>query len=183
TPVRAKAFLSFSPDGSQLAWSDDESVHIEEVHRLALGPLANRETESAVNDDPLEAEIISSRDTYELETGDLTPKQLSEKPLFGEHRRYPPSAKVDLLFRVRNVSDHKIFISKYSTAEKGFTDVFLIGSGAFNIDYVFQTGVVAVPPSEDNDATPESLEQREARLRKWGVALAPGESFTFPVKD
>jgi len=108
----------------------------------------------------LQAEIIANQQTYECNLGGRTAEEFSDRIGSGN---YPPGPRVNLIFKLRNVSNQNVTLFN---PDRALSSLYLFGPGAMNLPlYSHQTGVGPGGPP------PEYL------------ALAPGDSFSFPVTE
>jgi nitrite reductase/ring-hydroxylating ferredoxin subunit len=161
-PKKGRSFAALSPDGKFIACSgEDKSLRIGKTVALV-----NRDThitqavETTPENLPIQAELLSRKDSYELDLGGLTPDEASN--LIGKCK-FPPGPAVDLVFKLRNISNQKITLRDPGSKLKS---VHLFGEGAINIRIdAKQTGI-------GPDSTMPKTEY---------VSLAPGECYSFLV--
>lgn len=112
----------------------------------------------------LQAEIIANQQTFECSLGGRTPEEFSD--LIGsEEEEYPPGPRVNLTFKLRNVSNQKVTLFN---PDKKLSTLYLFGPGAMNLrplsSQQFAPFGLGGPP-------PEYL------------TLGPGDSYSFSVAD
>jgi hypothetical protein len=141
-----------------LEWKED-MIRIQDlamVLKSAKKPTHEPKNERAK--ELLQGEIIANQQTYEYSLDGRTAEEFSDLIGSGE---YPPGPRVNLIFRLRNVSSQNVTLFD---PDKQLSSLYLFGPGAMNLPlYSRQTGVGPGGPP------PEYL------------TLAPGDSFSFPV--
>jgi hypothetical protein len=110
---------------------------------------------------PLEARLIAKEDTYALDLGGKTPEEY--RKLLKDHP-YAPAPAVDLELEYRNSGDKEIKFLAGGANPGSPLLLKLDGPGAVNI------------------ALPANLRSKSETVPPMPVALAPGKTYTLPVK-
>jgi WD40 repeat protein len=154
--------LAFSPDGKSLAVGLEKSVEVWPV--AGLGRIRkSRPARDPVP--PLEAKVASRKGTYTVALGGKTAEDFARR--FDLEKPLPASPTVDLMLTLRNTSDKRLTLDP-----DGRIESYLVGTGALNHPMLpYQTGIgTGIGPGA---SFPEPKK----------VALAPGESYSIPIRS
>jgi WD40 repeat protein len=170
--------LAFSPDGKSLAMGvqDSRLESSSEVWDVSSLSSAGR---PKANDDPpspLEAKVVSRKETYTLALGGKTAEEFAKE--FRINQKLPAPPEVDLLLTLRNTSDKTLTLDPEISLE-----FYLVGPGAVNhpelpyqVQFSPRTGdepkKITLTPGATHSIPIKSLDQGNDAQSYW---LLPGE--------
>src|SRR5207247_9239874 len=94
---------------------------------LKSGEKPSREAKNELGKGVLQAEIIANQQTFECSLGGRTAEEFSDRIGSGD---YPPEPRVNLIFKLRNVSKQNV---TFFNPDKRLSSLYLFGPEAMNL--------------------------------------------------
>jgi hypothetical protein len=185
TPREWTGSFAFSCDGKYIAWGEtnssppqgllsslvkfldleweEDTVRIQDLAVvLNSGEKRRHEAKTEAAKGLLEAEIIVNQQSFDCSLGGRTAEEFSDLIGSGD---YPPGPRVNLIFKLRNVSNQKVTLFN---PDKKLSTLYLFGPGAMNLPLLSSQQFA---PFGLGGPSPEYL------------TLGPGDSYSFSVAN